>query len=121
VTDGPDTARTAMVAALRDHVRRPSVVDALAAVPRHPFLAEVGVAKAYAPHRAVVIKRDAAGNPLSSASAPGIVALMLDQLDVRPGQRILEIGAGTGWNADGRRPPGAVVEKVHRRLVATYP
>lgn len=34
-----------------------------------------------------------------SASAPSIVFRMLDTLDVRPGHRVLEIGAGTGWNA----------------------
>lgn len=37
--------------------------------------------------------------PSSSCSAPSIVAEMLDALDVRPGQSVLEIGTGTGWNA----------------------
>ncbi|MGQ0774126.1 MAG: methyltransferase domain-containing protein [Pseudonocardiales bacterium] len=37
--------------------------------------------------------------PSSSCSAPSIVAEMLDALDVRPGQAVLEIGTGTGWNA----------------------
>ncbi|MGH3813578.1 MAG: methyltransferase domain-containing protein [Pseudonocardiaceae bacterium] len=36
---------------------------------------------------------------VSSASAPGVVAGMLEQLDVAPGHRVLEIGAGTGYNA----------------------
>ncbi len=35
----------------------------------------------------------------SSGSQPSIVADMLDALDVRPGQSVLEIGTGTGWNA----------------------
>ncbi len=35
----------------------------------------------------------------SSASAPSVVAAMLTDLDVRSGQRILEVGTGTGWNA----------------------
>lgn len=35
----------------------------------------------------------------SSASMPALVAEMLDALDVREGQRVLEIGTGTGWNA----------------------
>ena len=37
--------------------------------------------------------------PSSSASMPRIVATMLDTLDVRDGQRVLEIGTGTGYNA----------------------
>lgn len=37
--------------------------------------------------------------PSSSASQPSIVADMLDALDVQPGQSVLEIGTGTGWNA----------------------
>lgn len=35
----------------------------------------------------------------SSASMPSVVRSMLRDLDVRPGQRVLEIGTGTGWNA----------------------
>ncbi|HEY5835145.1 rRNA adenine N-6-methyltransferase family protein [Streptomyces sp.] len=35
----------------------------------------------------------------SSSSMPSVVFSMLADLDVRPGQRVLEIGAGTGWNA----------------------
>ncbi len=37
--------------------------------------------------------------PSSSASAPSIVFLMLELLDVEPGMRVLEIGAGTGFSA----------------------
>ncbi len=35
----------------------------------------------------------------SSSSMPSVVFSMLADLDVRPGQRALEIGTGTGWNA----------------------
>ncbi|MGH3824411.1 MAG: methyltransferase domain-containing protein [Pseudonocardiaceae bacterium] len=35
----------------------------------------------------------------SSASEPAMVATMLDCLDVQHGQRVLEIGTGTGYNA----------------------
>ncbi|MGH3798095.1 MAG: methyltransferase domain-containing protein [Pseudonocardiaceae bacterium] len=38
-------------------------------------------------------------SPSSSCSKPSIVAAMLDVLDVGPGQSVLEIGTGTGWNA----------------------
>ncbi|WP_224279394.1 methyltransferase domain-containing protein [Streptomyces sp. LS1784] len=37
--------------------------------------------------------------PSSSNSMPTMVVSMLQDLDVRPGDRVLEIGAGTGWNA----------------------
>ncbi|MFJ8624637.1 methyltransferase domain-containing protein [Kitasatospora sp. NPDC093550] len=37
--------------------------------------------------------------PTSSNSMPTMVFSMLQDLDVRPGHRVLEIGAGTGWNA----------------------
>ncbi|MEU4117946.1 methyltransferase domain-containing protein [Kitasatospora sp. NPDC028055] len=37
--------------------------------------------------------------PSSSASAPSIVFRMLELLDLAPGMRVLEIGAGTGYNA----------------------
>ncbi|GAA2720246.1 MULTISPECIES: methyltransferase domain-containing protein [Streptomyces] len=36
--------------------------------------------------------------PSSSASDPSIVVRMLTMLDPRPGQKVLEIGTGTGWN-----------------------
>ena len=37
--------------------------------------------------------------PVSSSSQPSLMAIMLSALDVRPGMRVLEIGAGTGYNA----------------------
>ena len=39
------------------------------------------------------------GVTTSSASQPSMMAIMLAQLDLRPGHRVLEIGAGTGYNA----------------------
>lgn len=79
--------------------RRPCVEQALRAVPRHQFIPEATAEHAYAAHTAFVTKRSPDGESLSSASAPTVVALMLDQLDVHPGQRVLEIGSGTGYNA----------------------
>ncbi|MFE4517602.1 methyltransferase domain-containing protein [Kitasatospora sp. NPDC056783] len=37
--------------------------------------------------------------PTSSNSMPTMVFSMLQDLGVRPGNRVLEVGAGTGWNA----------------------
>ncbi len=38
-------------------------------------------------------------HPTSSTSQPSLVAQMLEQLQLKPGMKVLEIGAGTGWNA----------------------
>jgi protein-L-isoaspartate O-methyltransferase len=42
---------------------------------------------------------DGQNYPSSSSSQPSIVADMLDALDPQPGEAVLEIGTGTGWNA----------------------
>ncbi|MGH3754914.1 MAG: methyltransferase, FxLD system [Pseudonocardiaceae bacterium] len=72
------------------------VEAALRTVPRHLFAPGVALDKAYA-DRAIVTKRNERGS-ISSVSAPSIQAMMLGQLQVAPGQRVLEIGSG-GYNA----------------------
>jgi protein-L-isoaspartate(D-aspartate) O-methyltransferase len=90
----------AMVDRLRDWqvVCSEPVENAMRAVPRHVFVPDAPVEEAYG-FDPVVTHRDAEGIAISSASAPGVVAAMLEQLDICPGHRVLEIGAGTGYNA----------------------
>ncbi|NUP76769.1 MAG: methyltransferase, FxLD system [Nonomuraea sp.] len=91
--------REAMVARLRERQEiGDDVAGALLAVPRHVFLPEVDPECAYQ-DEPVVTHRDAEGRPISSSSQPSIMATMLGQLGVEPGHRVLEIGAGTGYNA----------------------
>jgi protein-L-isoaspartate(D-aspartate) O-methyltransferase len=80
------------------HVRTTAVETALRTVPRHVFVPDAPLEDAYA-DAPVHIKYDTDGTSISCASQPGVVALMLDQLDAQPGERILELGAGTGYNA----------------------
>jgi protein-L-isoaspartate(D-aspartate) O-methyltransferase len=48
---------------------------------------------------ALVTQIDARGLPASSSSQPSIMACMLEALGVQSGQRVLEIGTGSGYNA----------------------
>ena len=79
-------------------IRDERIAAALRDVPRHLFLPHLPPEEAYLDD-AIVTKRDADGQPMSSSSQPAIMAIMLYQLDLAPGQRVLEIGAGTGYNA----------------------
>jgi protein-L-isoaspartate(D-aspartate) O-methyltransferase len=79
-------------------IRSDAIAAALRDVPRHLFLPELAPESAYR-DEAIVTKRDADGQPISSSSQPAIMAIMLDQLALAPGLRVLEIGAGTGYNA----------------------
>lgn len=92
--------------------RSEAVIAALRAVPRHQFLPHATLDEAYNPNIAVITKYADDGTHLSCASVATLVAGMLEYLDVRPGNRIEEIGAGTGFNAallaELATPAGAV-------------
>ena len=79
-------------------IKSPPVEAAFRSVLRHHFLPGTPLEEVYSA-RAVVTRRGTDGAPTSSSSDPKIMARMLEQLDVRPGHRVLEIGAATGYNA----------------------
>ncbi len=91
--------RAALVARLRatGALRGDATAAAFAAVPREAFLRDLPLEDVYLDRAYVTHRED--GDPTSSSSQPGIMAIMLDMLDARPRQRVLEIGAGTGYNA----------------------
>jgi protein-L-isoaspartate(D-aspartate) O-methyltransferase len=91
--------RAEMVAHLRQRgdLSDARVAAVLGQVPRHVFVPGVALSEAYGDQPVVTHYRD--GVPTSSASQPAIVAAMLEQLRPPPGGAILEVGAGTGYNA----------------------
>ncbi len=68
------------------------VLDAMARVPRHEFVPPQLVDMAYQ-NRPLPIGHG------QTISQPYIVAIMTDLMDLEPGQRVLEIGTGSGYQA----------------------
>src|SRR5215207_5816459 len=105
---GHGMADKAAPAALNDALidslkRRGDLLDAhieaaFRAVPRHFFLPNASLEDAYADD-AIPVKRDDSGTVLSSCSQPAMIAGMLAQLRLNPGDNVLEIGTGTGYAA----------------------
>ncbi|MDH6111431.1 protein-L-isoaspartate(D-aspartate) O-methyltransferase [Kitasatospora sp. MAP12-15] len=95
---------------LSGRINSPEVAEAFTATPRHLFLPGVAIADAYKDD-SVFTDRDDEGRPVSSVSAPWLVAAMLEYLSPRPGDSVMEIGSG-GYNAALLRsvvgPDGAV-------------
>jgi protein-L-isoaspartate(D-aspartate) O-methyltransferase len=75
-----------------------TVGEAFKVIPRHVFLPRELAAQAYE-DTAIVIKSDAEGLPVSASTQPAIMAVMLEQLGLSAGQRVLEVGTGSGYNA----------------------
>jgi protein-L-isoaspartate(D-aspartate) O-methyltransferase len=73
------------------------ILDAVRKVPRHLFTPGISLEEAYADD-APIMKRDSSGVAISSVSAPWLQAMMLQQAQIKPGMRVLEIGSG-GYNA----------------------
>lgn len=96
----PSALRTDMVRALRDQdaITSDPVAAAFAAVPRHMFAPEASLDVAYDLHRTVPVKQDENGLDISVMSAAHLQAVMLEQAEIEPGMKVLEIGSG-GYNA----------------------
>ncbi len=82
----------------RKCIETPEVEAAFRAVLRHHFLPGTPLEIVYS-DRAISAKQTEQGQWLSSSSQPAIMAIMLEQLGLKPGHKVLEIGAGTGYNA----------------------
>ena len=70
----------------------PAVLAALESVPRHRFVPEQFAASAYADHP-LPIGFD------QTISQPYVVAFMTEAAELEPGDRVLEIGTGSGYQA----------------------
>lgn len=73
-------------------VRDPRVLQVMQKVPRHLFVDAAHQSEAYEDHPLPI-----AGN--QTISQPYIVALMTELLDLQPGDRVLEIGTGSGYQS----------------------
>ncbi|MDG4824297.1 methyltransferase domain-containing protein [Asanoa sp. WMMD1127] len=126
MTDAP-ALRARLVDVLRADggLTRADLIHAFATVPREVFLADGfhdreqgflrpdddGFLDAAYRNDALVTKLDD-GRPVSSSSQPSLMALMIEELGVAAGMRVLEIGAGTGYNAALMAAVGADVTSV---------
>lgn len=71
-------------------IRDPRVLDAMARVPRHEFVAERYRDQAYEDHPTPIGEGQ-------TVSQPYIVALMLEAVSLEPSSKVLEIGTGSGY------------------------
>jgi protein-L-isoaspartate(D-aspartate) O-methyltransferase len=82
-------------------LRSERVRDAFLLVPRELFVSAVagreGPDSVYS-NRVIVTKETPQRVPLSSSSAPRVMAAMLERLELEPGMRVLEVGTGSGYN-----------------------
>ena len=90
--DGYEILRGAMVKRLREHykIQNERVLDVMNILPRHLFIAEAIKHQAYKDNALPIQSQQ-------TISQPFIVARMTELLELTPSSRILEIGAGSGY------------------------
>jgi len=100
----PEFAMKKMLAQLiQSGITDKRVIEAMASVPRHLFVDGALAAKAYEDVTLPI------GNNGQTISQPSIVAKMTLLLDLSEGQKVLEIGTGSGYQA-------AILARFTRRL-----
>ena len=101
--------RADLVAALRRKgIRDERVLGAIEAVPRHRLIPDTGLhSRAYHDVALPIGQRQ-------TISQPFTVARMTELVDVRPGDRVLEVGTGSGYQAAVLAALGARVFSVER-------
>jgi len=92
--DGFEDARQAMVARQlqRRDITDPRVLVAMGTVPRHRFVPGAMASRAYGDYPLPIGEGQ-------TISQPYIVALMTQWAEVHPGDRVLEVGTGSGYQA----------------------
>ena len=71
-------------------VQTTAVFAAFCTIPRHLFLPDTPLDLVYSDR--VIATKFEAGESISSSSQPAMMAIMLEQLELQPGHRVLEIG-----------------------------
>lgn len=75
----------------------PEVIEAFRRCPRHKFiLINYSMEEMYMDAPLAIYEDE---NFVSTISQPSFVLLMIDMLDLHPYHKVLELGAGSGWNA----------------------
>jgi protein-L-isoaspartate(D-aspartate) O-methyltransferase len=107
VSDGFASARVEMVRTQLEgrDIRDPRVLEAMRTVPRHAFVPESSVDLAYT-DRPLPIGYGV------TISQPYIVALMIELAAIDPGDRVLDIGTGSGYQAAVLASMGAEVRGI---------
>jgi protein-L-isoaspartate(D-aspartate) O-methyltransferase len=97
----PKTLNDQLINALLDTgtIATGPIEQAFRKVLRHYFLPGKELDTAYSDEAIITSWSDDDKEPNSSSSQPSIMAVMLKYLDLEPGQKVLEIGTGTGYNA----------------------
>jgi protein-L-isoaspartate(D-aspartate) O-methyltransferase len=98
-----------MVARLRDHygIEDKRVLDAMRNVPRHFFVSEALQSRAYGDHALPISANQ-------TISQPYIVARMTELLELDGNSRVLEIGAGSGYQTAVLSQVAAQVYAIER-------